>query len=86
MALKGNEFFPPGIGIWILLSGVLHGLYILSLSKAYSVQDISFVYPIARSAPVFVPFFSWLLLGEQLGWISFLAIAMILLAVYYPAF
>jgi drug/metabolite transporter (DMT)-like permease len=79
---KGNEFFPPGIGIWILLSGVLHGLYILSLSRAYSGQDISYVYPIARSAPVFVPFFSWLLLGERLGWVSFLAIAMILLAVY----
>lgn len=81
-ALKGNDFFPPGIGIWIVLSGILHGLYILSLSKAYSVQDISYVYPIARSAPVFVPFFSWILLGEQLGWVTFLAIAMILLAVY----
>jgi len=78
----GNEFFPPEIGIWIVLSGVLHGLYILSLSKAYSTQDISYVYPIARSAPVFVPFFSWLLLGERLGWVSFMAIAMILLAVY----
>jgi len=80
--LTGDEFFPPEIGIWIVMSGVLHGLYILSLSKAYSVQDISYVYPIARSAPVFVPFFSWMLLGEQLGWVSFLAIAMILLAVY----
>jgi drug/metabolite transporter (DMT)-like permease len=77
-----DDFFPPGIGTWIVLSGILHGLYILSLSKAYSTQDISYVYPIARSAPVFVPFFSWLLLGERLGWISFLAIAMILLAVY----
>ena len=81
-ALTDNEFFPPEIGIWILLSGVLHGLYILSLSKAYSTQDISYVYPIARSAPVFVPFFSWIMLGEQLGWVSFFAIAMILLAVY----
>jgi drug/metabolite transporter (DMT)-like permease len=81
-AFKGNEFFPPGIGIWIVLSGILHGLYILSLSRAYRSQDISYVYPIARSAPVFVPFFSWILLGERLGWVSFLAIAMILLAVY----
>lgn len=81
-AFKGDGFFPPEVGLWIVLSGVLHGLYILSLSKAYSVQDISYVYPIARSAPVFVPFFSWILLGERLGWISFLAIAMILLAVY----
>ncbi|MEE8127757.1 MAG: EamA family transporter [Nitrospinaceae bacterium] len=81
-SLTGNEFFPPEIGIWIVLSGILHGLYILSLSRAYSAQDISYVYPIARSAPVFVPFFSWILLGERLGGVSFLAIAMILLAVY----
>ena len=81
-AFSGDDFFPPGIGVWILWSGVLHGLYILSLSKAYSTQDISYVYPIARSAPVFVPFFSWLLLGEQLGWVSFIAIGVILTAVY----
>ena len=79
---KGDGFFPPEVSVWIVLSGVLHGLYILSLSKAYGVQDISYVYPIARSAPVFVPFFSWMLLGEQLGWVSFLAIILILLAVY----
>lgn len=79
---KGNQFFPPQIGLWIVLSGFLHGLYILSLSRAYSVQDISYVYPIARSAPVFVPAFSWFLLGERLGPASFLAIALILLAVY----
>jgi len=80
--LQGNEFFPPGIGLWIVLSGLLHGLYILSLSKAYSVQDISYVYPIARSAPVFVPAFSWFLLGERLGLLSILAIMLILVAVY----
>ena len=79
---RGSEFFPPEIGLWIVLSGILHGFYILSLSKAYSNQDISYVYPIARSALVFVPFFSWMLLGERLGWVSFLAIALILLAVY----
>ncbi|MEE9258374.1 MAG: EamA family transporter, partial [Nitrospinaceae bacterium] len=79
---RGSEFFPPEIGLWIVLSGILHGLYILSLSKAYSNQDLSYVYPIARSALVFVPFFSWMLLGERLGWVSFLAIALILLAVY----
>lgn len=82
LGLTGWQGFPQGIGLWIVFSGILHGLYILSLSKAYSNQDISYVYPIARSAPVFVPFFSWIFLGERLGWISFLAIALILLAVY----
>ena len=51
---------------WAILSGVIHGVYILCLSRAYNTQDISYVYPIARSAPVFVPVFAWLLLGEKL--------------------
>ena len=67
---------------WALLSGLFHGFYILSLSRAYNTQDISYVYPIARSAPVFVPFFAWLLLGERLSPIIFLAIGIIVIAIY----
>jgi len=67
---------------WALLSGLFHGFYILSLSRAYNTQDISYVYPIARSAPVFVPFFAWLILGEKLSPIVFLAICIIVTAIY----
>ncbi len=74
--------FPREIIFWSVISGVLHGVYILSLSKAYNTQDISYVYPIARSAPVFVPPFAWLLLGEKLTGASFFAIVLILLAIY----
>ncbi len=77
-----NLHIPSEIYIWVVWSGILHGIYILSLSKAYESQDISYVYPIARSAPVFVPAFAWFFLGEQLTIISFLAIVTILLAVY----
>jgi len=70
------------IWIWIVLSGVLHGVYLLSLSKAYNTQDISYVYPIARSAPVFVPLFAWLLLAERLSVPALAAIALIIVAVY----
>lgn len=74
--------FPGEILIWALLSGVLHGFYIYCLSKAYQTQDISYVYPIARSAPVFVPLFAWFFLGEMLGPVVLPAIAIILTAVY----
>lgn len=76
------QALPGGLWLWIGMSGLLHGAYILSLSQAYNTTDISYVYPIARSAPVFVPAFAWFLLGERLGWASLLAIAIILLAVY----
>jgi len=67
---------------WGILSGVLHGVYILCLSRAYSTADISYVYPIARSAPVFVPVFAWLVLDEHLHISTFLAIGFILTAIY----
>jgi drug/metabolite transporter (DMT)-like permease len=72
----------PGLLFWAALSGVLHGVYILCLSRAYSTQDISYVYPIARSAPAFVPFFAFYFLGETLSGYAFLGIGVILLAIY----
>ena len=67
---------------WGVLSGVIHGVYILCLSRAYNTQDISYVYPIARSAPVFVPVFAWLLLGEKLTPQTLIAILIIISAIY----
>ena len=78
--------FPLHIGYelfaWALISGFLHGLYILSLSRAYSTEDISYVYPIARSAPVFVPLFAWLFLGERISVLIILAVLVIVSAMY----
>jgi drug/metabolite transporter (DMT)-like permease len=67
---------------WGAVSGVLHGVYILCLSRAYRTQDISYVYPIARSAPVFVPVFAWFLLGEKLDSVTIIAIILIVTAIY----
>jgi len=68
--------------IWALFSGILHGFYILSLSRAYSTEDISYVYPIARSAPVFVPLFAWLFLGEKISLLIIIAALFIISAIY----
>ena len=68
--------------VWALISGILHGFYILSLSRAYSTEHISYVYPIARSAPVFVPLFAWLFLGEKISLLIILAVLVIISAIY----
>ena len=73
----GNELF-----MWALISGILHGFYILSLSRAYSTEDISYVYPIARSAPVFVPLLAWFFLGEKISLLIILAVLVIISAIY----
>ncbi len=81
-AMFGMAPLNKEIWVWGILSGVLHGVYILCLSRAYSTADISYVYPIARSAPVFVPVFAWLLLDESLSISTILAIGVILTAIY----
>lgn len=82
LALFDFEYRHPMVILWAGVSGLLHGLYILSLSRAYNTQDISYVYPIARSAPVFVPWFAFLFLGEQIPPATGLAIILIVLAIY----
>ena len=63
MPLQG---VPSAAWPFIVGSGLVHALYAVSLARAYELGDISFVYPIARSAPAFVPGFAWFLLGERL--------------------
>jgi len=82
LAVFDFEYRHPLVIFWAVVSGLLHGLYILALSRAYDTQDISYVYPIARSAPVFVPWFAFLFLGEKIPPATGLAIVLIVLAIY----
>ncbi|MGD8241372.1 MAG: hypothetical protein PVG19_00375 [Desulfobacterales bacterium] len=72
VAVVGLAFMPLGAvpaALWkyVLISGLIHGIYILALSKAYESGDISFVYPIARSAPALVPVAAFLIIGETIS-------------------
>ena len=73
---------PEEMWMWGLVSGVVHAFYIFCLSRAYTTLDISYVYPIARSAPALVPIFAYFFLGERLNILSLLGIGVILLAIY----
>lgn len=49
----------------IVASAVIHTGYTLSLGAAYERGDLSLVYPLARSAPLFVPLWALLFLDER---------------------
>lgn len=66
---------------YVLASGAIHGIYILALSTAYETGDISYVYPIARSAPALVPIAAFLALGETISLRGGLGIAIVVAAV-----
>ena len=66
----------------IFASGVVHAFYWYFLSKAYTYEDLSLVYPIARSAPALVPILAFLFLNERLNLLGVLGIIIVLIGVY----
>ena len=58
---------PQPIGwLLILVSGLIEAVYFVTLTRAYSLGDLSQVYPLARgSAPLFVLLWALLVLGER---------------------
>ena len=50
---------PKPVWIYIMSSALVHLLYKLFLTHAYTVGEISFVYPITRAAPAFLPLFAF---------------------------
>ena len=73
---------PANLWIYILVSGAIHAIYILALSTAYETGDISYVYPIARSAPAFVPLAAFLVLGEAISLRGGVGIAIVVISVF----
>ena len=73
---------PRSVWGYIAGSGVIHFFYWLCLSRAYMSGEISYVYPIARSAPGFIPFFAFLFLDERLSVQGLIGILLIIFSIY----
>ena len=72
---------PMNVWVYIVFSGVIHAVYTISLNTAYETGDMSYVYPIARSAPAFVPIAAFLVLGETISLRGCLGIAIVVTCV-----
>jgi uncharacterized membrane protein len=73
---------PKSVWGYIVGSSIVHFFYWLCLSRAYMSGDISYVYPIARSAPGFIPFFAFLFLDEQISLQGLIGIFSIVFSIY----
>jgi len=82
--------FPSDVSfkVWmfIIVSGLIHVLYWYALSAAYASGDISYVYPIARSASGIVPILAFFVLGEVPSAQGVVGIVLILAAIYLLQF
>ena len=73
---------PKSVWGYIAGSGVIHFFYWVCLSRAYMSGEISYVYPIARSAPGFIPLFAFLFLDERLSVQGLIGIFLIIFSIY----
>jgi len=53
--------------IALLFSATANVFYFFALRRAYHLAGVSFVYPIARSSPILIALWAWLLFDEQVG-------------------
>ncbi len=78
-----REGFPSGDSLYFIsVSGFIHFLYWLFLTKALERGELSHVYPIMRSSPAPVLVFSVLFLGETVSPAGLIGILMVAAGVY----
>jgi drug/metabolite transporter (DMT)-like permease len=78
----GRPSLTPGAAALCLLSSLLETTYLWLLSTAYRRGDLSAVYPIARgSAPLLSVVVGLVLLGERLGAVQLLGVALLLVGI-----
>jgi len=73
---------PPEAVPYLIVSALAETLYFVSLGKAYELGDLSLVYPLARSSPLFIMVLAVVLLGEKVSGWGVASILIIILGVY----
>ncbi len=67
---------------FLVMSALAEAVYFLALSRAYDAGDLSVVYPVARSAPLFVAVAGALFFGDPLSAAGLTGILLVLAGVY----
>ncbi|MCX8085195.1 MAG: DMT family transporter [Calditerrivibrio sp.] len=74
---KRYLFFDRSSVLYGFVAGIFFSAYHLFLSKSYKTEDVSKVYPITTSSPIFVTVLAIVFLGERITILGFLGIFMV---------
>jgi drug/metabolite transporter (DMT)-like permease len=76
--------FEAPLRLWFLSfsSGFIQTIYFICLIEAYRVGDLSIVYPISRSAPLYTLLWATLFIGEILSFKGVLGIGLVILGIF----
>lgn len=69
----------------MLCSALANAFYFFALRQAYHHANVSFVYPIARSSPILIALWAWLLFGDVLGITGMIGILVSILGLWLLA-
>jgi drug/metabolite transporter (DMT)-like permease len=73
---------PPKLWWLVIFSGLFETVYFICLIEAYREGDLSLVYPISRSAPLFTQIWATLFIGEVLSGGGILGIAFVMIGLF----
>ncbi|MEW5801227.1 MAG: EamA family transporter [bacterium] len=79
---KRFGFLSPRSMVLAVLTTIGYFLYQVSSGLAYELEDMSLVYPLTMSAPLFVPVWAWTFIGEQITIKGFAGIILSVIAIY----
>lgn len=83
--LGGARFLgavPPRFWLYLAMSGAFMCGYFACLAAAYRHGDISVVYPLIRSTPIFVLLLAGLLLGQKPSWLAVAGIVLVVVGCF----
>ena len=82
--IKSSGFFNLKTIALASLSAIFFSLYQLSTGKAYSLAsgDMSIVYPLSITAPLYIPFLAYIIIGEKITITTFAGIVLALFGTY----
>jgi len=73
---------PPKLWWLVIPSGFFETIYFVCLIEAYREGDLSFVYPVSRSAPLFTQIWAVLFIGEILSGGGVLGIVLVMIGLF----
>lgn len=73
---------PPKLWTLSVVSSLIQTLYLISLVKAYQMAELSLVYPISRTAPLFTQVWAVLFIGEILSVQGVLGIGLVIAGIF----
>ncbi len=77
-------YAPPKILILSAISAIFFTLYQIYTGKAYALSegDLSITYPLSITAPIYIPFLAYFIIGERISAVMFLGIFTAMIGTY----